>query len=161
MIELRDGGWSAEQIADALGARSSPPSRQRYGIELAISTRPGAGALTVDLERIVAIDVHTHAERSAHHAAGPGHRRAPRGRRGVLRRPSPPQPTAHEVADYYRERSMLAVVFTVDDEAGMGRAPDPQRGGARGRGGQPRRADPVRERSTRTRASSACARHGA
>jgi predicted TIM-barrel fold metal-dependent hydrolase len=33
----------------------------------------------------------------------------------------PPQPTAQEVADYYRERSMLAVVFTVDDEAGMGR----------------------------------------
>ena len=25
------------------------------------------------------------------------------------------------MADYYRERNMLAVVFTVDDEAGMGR----------------------------------------
>jgi hypothetical protein len=34
---------------------------------------------------------------------------------------SPPQPTAQEVADYYRERKILAVVFTVDDEAGMGR----------------------------------------
>ena len=33
----------------------------------------------------------------------------------------PPQPTAHEVAAHYRERSMLAVIFTVDDEAGMGR----------------------------------------
>ena len=34
---------------------------------------------------------------------------------------SPPQPTAQEVADYYRERNMLAVIFNVDDEAGMGR----------------------------------------
>jgi uncharacterized protein len=33
----------------------------------------------------------------------------------------PPQPTAQEVADYYRERQMAAVIFTVDDEAGMGR----------------------------------------
>ena len=77
--------------------------------------------MSVDLERIVAIDVHTHAERSTQQEQDPvtgelldaaakyfgGH---------------PPQPTAQEVADYYRERSMLAVVFTVDDEAGMGRA---------------------------------------
>src|SRR6476646_3080544 len=34
---------------------------------------------------------------------------------------SPPQPTAQEVADHYRERRMAAVIFTVDDEAGMGR----------------------------------------
>ena len=34
---------------------------------------------------------------------------------------SPAQPTAQEVADYYRERRMAAVIFTVDDEAGMGR----------------------------------------
>ena len=45
----------------------------------------------------------------------------------------PPQPTAQEVADYYRERNMLAVIFNVDDEAGMGRAPARQRRGARGR----------------------------
>ena len=77
--------------------------------------------MSVDLERIVAIDVHTHAERSTQQPPDPvtgelldaaakyfgGH---------------PPQPTVQEVADYYRERSMLAVVFTVDDEAGMGRA---------------------------------------
>ena len=77
--------------------------------------------MSVDLERIVAIDVHTHEERSTQQEQDPvtgelldaaakyfgGH---------------PPQPTVQEVADYYRERSMLAVVFTVDDEAGMGRA---------------------------------------
>ena len=33
----------------------------------------------------------------------------------------PVQPSAQEVADYYRQRKLVAVVFTVDDEAGMGR----------------------------------------
>jgi predicted TIM-barrel fold metal-dependent hydrolase len=76
--------------------------------------------VSIDLDKLVAIDVHTHAERNSGQPQDPvtsellvaagkyfgGH---------------PPQPTAQEVADYYRERSMLAVVFTVDDEAGMGR----------------------------------------
>ena len=76
--------------------------------------------MTIDVDRLVAIDVHTHAERNA----------------GVQQDPvtaelldaaaqyfggSPPQPTAQEVADYYRERNMAAVIFNVDDEAGMGR----------------------------------------
>jgi uncharacterized protein len=77
--------------------------------------------MSIDLERIVAVDVHTHAERST---------RDPQDAvTGELLEAAakyfggqPPQPTTQEVADYYRERSMLAVVFTVDDEAGMGRA---------------------------------------
>ncbi len=77
--------------------------------------------MSVDLEKVVAIDVHTHAERSAHAPQDPvtGEilEAAARYFGGT-----PPQPTTQEVADYYRERSMLAVVFTVDDEAGMGRA---------------------------------------
>jgi predicted TIM-barrel fold metal-dependent hydrolase len=74
----------------------------------------------LDLDRVLAIDVHTHAERNHDQSQDPvtlelleaaaqyfgGH---------------PNQPTAQEVADYYRERNMLAVVFNVDDEAGMGR----------------------------------------
>jgi uncharacterized protein len=74
----------------------------------------------VDVNTLVAIDVHTHAERNTDEPQDPvttelldaaaryfgGH---------------PPQPTAQDVADYYRARNMLAVVFTVDDEAGMGR----------------------------------------
>jgi uncharacterized protein len=74
----------------------------------------------IDVDKLVAIDVHAHAERNNDEAQDPvtielleaaaryfgGH---------------PPQPTAQEVADYYRQRRMLAVVFTVDDEAGMGR----------------------------------------
>jgi uncharacterized protein len=77
-------------------------------------------ANVIALDDITAIDVHTHAERNADEPQDPvtgevlaaaakyfgGH---------------PPQPTAEEVAQHYRERKMLAVVFTVDDEAGMGR----------------------------------------
>jgi hypothetical protein len=76
--------------------------------------------VTLELDTIVAIDVHVHAERNHDEPQDPvtteileaaaryfgGH---------------PPQPSAQEVADYYRERRMLAVIFNVDDEAGMGR----------------------------------------
>jgi uncharacterized protein len=77
--------------------------------------------VSVDLDAIVAIDVHTHAESSAHHPQDPVTDE-------ILAAASryfgsaPAQPTVTEVAQYYRERNMLAVVFTVDDEAGMGRA---------------------------------------
>jgi uncharacterized protein len=74
----------------------------------------------VDLDALAAIDVHVHAERNENEPQDPvtteildaaakyfgGH---------------PTQPTAEEVAAYYRERNMIAVVFNVDDEAGMGR----------------------------------------
>jgi len=76
--------------------------------------------MDVDLERLVAIDVHTHAERSAHEAQDPvsGELLAAA---AAYFGAAPVQPTAQEVAEHYRERSMMAVVFTVDDEAGMGR----------------------------------------
>ena len=76
--------------------------------------------MTIDVDRIVAIDVHTHAERNAGEQQDPV--------TGELLDAaaqyfggSPPQPTAQEVADHYRERNMAAVIFNVDDEAGMGR----------------------------------------
>jgi predicted TIM-barrel fold metal-dependent hydrolase len=76
--------------------------------------------MSINVENVVAIDVHVHAERNEDEPQDPvttemldaaakyfgGH---------------PPQPTAQEVADYYRERNMAAVIFNVDDEAGMGR----------------------------------------
>jgi predicted TIM-barrel fold metal-dependent hydrolase len=76
--------------------------------------------VSVDLDSLVAIDVHVHAERNHDDEPDPV-------TTSVLEAAaryfggSPPQPTAQEVADYYRERKILAVVFTVDDEAGMGR----------------------------------------
>jgi predicted TIM-barrel fold metal-dependent hydrolase len=76
--------------------------------------------MSVDLDRIVAIDVHVHAERNEgipQDAVTAEVLAAAAAYFGG----SPPQPTAREVADHYRQRNMLAVVFTVDDEAGMGR----------------------------------------
>jgi predicted TIM-barrel fold metal-dependent hydrolase len=76
--------------------------------------------VSIDLEEIVAIDVHTHAEASAHQPQDPV--------TGELLAAAakyfggdPAQPTAQAVADYYRARNMAAVIFTVDDEAGLGR----------------------------------------
>ena len=77
--------------------------------------------MSYDLDAVVAIDVHTHAERSAHVPQDPVTGELLAAAASYFGG-SPPQPTTQEVADYYRERSMLAVVFTVDDEAGMGRA---------------------------------------
>ncbi|GGM17970.1 4-hydroxyphenyl-beta-ketoacyl-CoA hydrolase [Streptomyces fumigatiscleroticus] len=77
------------------------------------------GGLALDLDRLTAIDVHTHAEisKDGHGALSPelfgaseeyfkahGHR----------------QPTIDEMADHYRERRMAAVVFTVDAEHATG-----------------------------------------
>jgi predicted TIM-barrel fold metal-dependent hydrolase len=74
----------------------------------------------VDVDKLVAIDVHTHAERNTGEEQDPVTKDLLEAA-GRYFGGEPPQPTAQEVADYYRERNMLAVVFTVDDEAGMGR----------------------------------------
>ena len=76
--------------------------------------------MAIDLDGIVAIDVHTHAERSTRQPQDPVNADFLAAAAKYFGG-EPPQPTAQEVADHYRERSMLAVIFTVDDEAGMGR----------------------------------------
>ena len=76
--------------------------------------------MTLDLERVVAIDVHTHAERSTRQPEDPVNAEVIAAAARYFGA-TPNLPTAQDVADYYRERSMLAVMFTIDDEAGMGR----------------------------------------
>nr|MDT0666083.1 4-hydroxyphenyl-beta-ketoacyl-CoA hydrolase [Micromonospora sp. DSM 115978] len=81
-----------------------------------------APSLGLDHDRLVAIDVHTHAEvaadghpslsaelmaASAAYFKAHGHR----------------QPTIPEMAAHYRERRIAAVVFTVDAEAATGHPP--------------------------------------
>jgi hypothetical protein len=76
--------------------------------------------VTVDVDSLRAIDVHVHAERNH----GEPQDEVTMGLLEAAAKyfgAEPIQPTAQEVADYYRERGILAVVFTVDDEAGMGR----------------------------------------
>ena len=77
-------------------------------------------SVSLDLDQIVAIDVHTHAEASVNQPQDPV--------TGELLAAAakyfggePQQPTAQAVADYYRARNMAAVIFTVNDEAGLGR----------------------------------------
>ena len=74
----------------------------------------------IDVDKLVAIDVHTHAERNTGGPQDPVDDELLAAAAEYFGG-SPAQPTAQEVADYYRERRMLAVVFTVDDEAGLGR----------------------------------------
>jgi uncharacterized protein len=76
--------------------------------------------MPVDLDALVAIDVHVHAERNTDEEQDPVTLEVLEAAARYFGG-SPPQPTAQEVADYYRERRILAVIFTVDDEAGMGR----------------------------------------
>jgi uncharacterized protein len=76
--------------------------------------------VSLDVDKLVAIDVHTHAERNAGEPQDPVTAELLDAAAEYFGG-SPPQPTAQEVADYYRERRMAAVVFNVDDEAGMGR----------------------------------------
>jgi len=76
--------------------------------------------VSIDFEQIVAIDVHVHAERNATEAQDPVTEELLDAASRYFGS-APNQPTAQDVADYYRERNLLAVVFTVDDEAGMGR----------------------------------------
>src|SRR4029078_13733556 len=75
--------------------------------------------VALDLAAFVAIAVHTHAEvgRTGEDGLLPEWREAAQkyfGEGGT--------PTVEEVAAYYRERNMLAVVFTVDAETVTGRA---------------------------------------
>jgi uncharacterized protein len=76
--------------------------------------------VSIDVDKLVAIDVHTHAERNSGETQDPVTTELLKAAAKYFGG-DPPQPTAQEVANYYRERSMVAVVFTVDDEAGMGR----------------------------------------
>src|SRR5215510_4057876 len=79
----------------------------------------------MDLESLVAIDVHTHAEVSSRGGASLAdtlnEASAAYFKIDAARR----KPTLAEIAAYYRERDMAAVVFTVDAEHATGIPPVP------------------------------------
>lgn len=87
------------------------------------STAPAATP-AMNVDELVAIDVHTHAEVSSKghssldddlHDASSAYFKV-EGKR---------KPTLEETARYYRERKMAAVIFTVDAESATGTAPVP------------------------------------
>ena len=77
----------------------------------------------IDVASVTAIDVHVHTERTR-----AGHDPMPPELREAAARyfgSDHPLPTIDDVAAYYRERSLAAVVFTVDWESRSGIAPIP------------------------------------
>ncbi|MBO3751454.1 amidohydrolase [Streptosporangiaceae bacterium NEAU-GS5] len=78
----------------------------------------------MNLSEIVAIDVHTHAEVSEKGPASLSDELNDASS-GYFKVQGPRKPTVPEIAAYYRERNMAAVVFTVDAETATGRPPVP------------------------------------
>jgi predicted TIM-barrel fold metal-dependent hydrolase len=77
----------------------------------------------MDVAALAAIDVHVHTELTrAGHDPMPGELREAAAR---YFRSDQPLPTVDDLAAYYRERNMAAVVFTVDWESRSGIAPIP------------------------------------
>ncbi len=77
----------------------------------------------IDVAAVTAIDVHVHTElsRDGHDPMPPSLREAA----ARYFRSNEPLPTVDDVAAYYRERNMAAVLFTVDWESRSGLAPIP------------------------------------
>lgn len=76
---------------------------------------------TIDVDALRAIDVHVHIEIDEH-----GHSSLPDDlaeAASTYFRTDGPRPDLDSIAQYYRERSMAAVVFTVDSESALGHPP--------------------------------------
>jgi uncharacterized protein len=76
----------------------------------------------IDLDRVVAIDVHTHAQVPRHGAPDPITTEVLDAAAKHFRSDFP-RPHAQDVADHYRERNMAAVIFCVDNELNTGEVP--------------------------------------
>ncbi|MGW1195245.1 amidohydrolase family protein [Streptomyces sp. NPDC002536] len=77
----------------------------------------------MNVDELVAIDVHTHAEISSHGRASLSDELDAAA--GTYFKAAHRRPTLPEIAAHYRERSMACVVFTVDAEAATGTPPVP------------------------------------
>ncbi len=72
----------------------------------------------IDVDKLVAIDVHTHASISSRSLPDSSTMRMEEGMAKYFKSALPP--AMPEIAQYYRERRMAAVIFTVDAEAAFG-----------------------------------------
>ena len=73
----------------------------------------------MDIDQLVAIDIHTHAEVSTRMLRDEAEAESMQAR-GRYFRYQAQHPTIAQMAEYYRSRKMGFVVFTVDHERGMG-----------------------------------------
>jgi predicted TIM-barrel fold metal-dependent hydrolase len=79
----------------------------------------------IDIDELVAIDVHTHAEVSEVTGCGALSPELTEAADRYFAGAHIHRPPAREMADYYRARKMMAVVFTVDATTAMGVPPVP------------------------------------
>ena len=106
---------------------------------------PARGAcMTVDLEAVVAIDVHTHAEEPCGTHPDDGYDDFQSAMAAYFKSPRTHPPTVPETAAYYRERRIAAVIFPVDAERETGLPPLPERGDGGARRREFRHPDSVR-----------------
>ncbi|MFL5695120.1 MAG: 4-hydroxyphenyl-beta-ketoacyl-CoA hydrolase, partial [Ktedonobacteraceae bacterium] len=70
----------------------------------------------MDIQNLVAIDVHTHAEVSSRFPEDPEWKAVQEASAEYFK-DERPRPTISEVAMYYRERKMACVIFPVDMES--------------------------------------------
>ena len=88
------------------------------------STQKGNDVSTIDVSSLTAFDVHTHVHRSVRGGQQPD----PGGREDMgeyFRIGTMPRYTVPELADYYRQRNMACVTFTVDSISQTGDEPVP------------------------------------
>src|SRR3954467_11373852 len=78
--------------------------------------------MSIDVGKVVAIDVHTHAQVPRHTDPDPITTEILDAAAKHFRSDFP-RPNAEEVAAYYRERDMAAVIFCVDNEYNTGEVP--------------------------------------
>lgn len=78
----------------------------------------------IDLDKIVAIDVHTHTHRSCASPDGALRSSEDLGAFYDYFGADTAPPTVHDLAAYYRQRNMLCVTFTVDNTWATGEAPE-------------------------------------
>ena len=76
----------------------------------------------IDIDTITAIDVHTHVEADEHRHTSLDAELLDASA-GYFRAPVPRTPTVADLADYYRQAKMAAVVFTVDATTALGGHP--------------------------------------
>jgi predicted TIM-barrel fold metal-dependent hydrolase len=79
--------------------------------------------MSLDIDNLIAIDVHTHAEEPCNHARDDGYNEFQEGMAAYFRNPAGAEgmlPTVQETAAYYRERRIGAVIFPVDAERETG-----------------------------------------
>ena len=79
--------------------------------------------MTIDIDKIVAIDIHTHAEEPCGTHADDGYEEFQAGMARYFKNPAGTNgmlPTVPETAAYYRERKIACVIFAVDAERETG-----------------------------------------